>query len=850
MVRIHTFQAVPRIPERLGRLRELAYNFWWSFSPDALELFARLDPSLWEELNHNPVLLLRRIPQPRLNEAARDPETLALYDSVLGRLDFYLGRKNTRAQERWPELSGRTIAYFCAEFAIHESLPMYSGGLGVLAGDHLKSASDLGVDLVGVGLLYSQGYFIQRLDEKGLQKELYPQVDPSSLGITLLRAPDGAPMRIWVDLPERRLWAQIWEARVGRTRLLLLDAALPENLPSDRAITYQLYGGDKTMRLCQEILLGIGGVRALRAAGIPIAAYHMNEGHSAFLVLELARELVSQGLSFAEARHALRARSVFTTHTPVPAGHDVFAPEQIELHLGWLRQALGLSPEAFLALGRENPRDNQEHFSMTVLALKMSAFANGVSALHGEVSRKLWRRVYPGALQQEIPIGHITNGIHTQTWLAPEMGALYDRYLPPGWRERLEEPGILDKVEQIPDEELWAVRQQLRRRLIAYARKSLKNARLRRGESPRLVEAAVRTLDPDVLTIGFARRFVTYKRGDLLLRDVERLKALVGNRERPVQFLFAGKAHPHDRAGKEVLQRVFQAERLPGLDGHVVFLENYDLRLGRLLTRGVDVWLNTPRRPREASGTSGQKVPLHGGINLSVFDGWWCEGYDGQNGWAFGEREEYADPDLQDEADALALYRLLEEEVVPLFYERDDEGIPRRWLQKVKRSIQTVVPRFHTDRMVSDYVKQMYSPAIALGDTCERDNFAKAREIAAQEAKIQSGWEQVRIELVSPSQRADFVEVGQTLPVVARLYPGPFSPEGLLVELVYGPVRSDEEIDPEGVVVLEPSGEEGGAILYQGEVSWPDSGLCGFGVRVRPRPLEGLPPQPSPATWA
>jgi starch phosphorylase len=609
-------------------------------------------------------------------------------------------------------LWARPVAYFSAEFGLHESVPIYSGGLGVLAGDHIKAASDLGIPLVGVGLYYDQGYFKQRLDREGWQQEDYLDVDSSLLPLKPSTRPDGRPLTISIETRTGSIAAHVWKLSVGRNTLLLLDSNVSGNQPEDRELTARLYGGDDRVRIRQELLLGVGGVRALKALGISAGVAHLNEGHSAFAALELARErMATEGIGAAEALRRTSAQVVFTTHTPVPAGHDRFAPDLLEEHLGPLREALGLQHHELMALGRQDPCDPREGFCMTILALKSSRRANAVSSLHGQVSRAMWAPLYPAGSEEQVPIGHITNGIHVRTWLAPQMHQLYDRHLGPDWPERSANAASWETIDGVDDGELWETHQTLKTQLINLARQRAARCAEQRGEPTEFIDQLHHSLSLDALTIGFARRFASYKRANLILRDMEQTASLVNDPKRPIQFVFAGKAHPRDQPGKAILQEIAQLTRDARFAGKLLFIEDYDINVARSLVQGVDAWLNTPRRPLEASGTSGQKVVLNGGLNLSVLDGWWAEAYDGFNGFAIGRGETHTSPERHDARDAEALMRVLSEEVIPLYYDRDRDGLPRGWIARMKRAIRTLGWRFSADRMVTDYVLRAYIPA-------------------------------------------------------------------------------------------------------------------------------------------
>jgi starch phosphorylase len=694
------------------RLCALAQNLWWSWDDDTTSLFRELDPILWRELDYNPIALLERIPIDKLEERASQLALHSRINYAYRRMQEYLASTHTWGARNAGVLWARPVAYFSAEFGLHESIPIYSGGLGILAGDHLKSASDLGIPLIGIGLYYDQGYFKQRLDLDSWQQEDYITVDSRLLPIQEAVGANGEPIMVTIETRTGAISARVWEVAVGRTRLLLLDSDVDGNQPEDRELTARLYGGDDRVRIRQELILGIGGVQILKALGISPGVAHLNEGHSAFAGLELVRRrMVSEGIGADEAIRRVSSQIVFTTHTPVPAGHDRFSPHLVEEHLGPLREAVGLSQEQFMALGRVDPSNQDEEFCMTVLALKLSRRANAVSSLHGNVSRAMWTPLFKGYSEEQVPIGHITNGVHVQTWLAPQMHQVYDRHFGPNWPERCGEADFWETIDKVDDGELWETHQTLKAQLLDIARRRAAIYAVRRGESSEFVTQLRRSLSLDALTIGFARRFATYKRASLILQDIEQITALVNDSQIPIQFVFAGKAHPQDRPGKQILQQIAQLMRDPRFAGKVIFIEDYDINVGRHLVQGVDVWLNNPRRPLEASGTSGQKVVLNGGLNLSILDGWWAEAYDGLNGFAIGTGETHTSTEIHDARDGEALMKVLREEVIPLYYDRDRDGLPRNWIARVKRAIRTLGWRFSADRMVMDYVLKTYIPA-------------------------------------------------------------------------------------------------------------------------------------------
>ncbi|HEY2385614.1 MAG TPA: alpha-glucan family phosphorylase [Candidatus Binatia bacterium] len=695
-------------PPLFRELRTLAANYWWSWQPDGPELFRDISPSRWEESGHNPRGLLDATPLERLTELDVDPRFRARARDLLDRFAAYLQATPEWAQGLAPTLGPEApVAYFSAEFAIHESLPIYAGGLGVLAGDHVKSASDLGLPLVGVGLLYRQGYFLQDLDRSSWQNERYVDLDVPMLPIERALAADGRELSVAISVARRKVHLSIWRVRVGRVALYLLDTNREDNEERDRWITGHLYGGNQDTRMVQELTLGIGGVRALRALGIRPAVFHMNEGHSAFLTLELLREELAAGGTLDEARARVRAQCVFTTHTPVTAGHDVFGVELVDTHLDDYWTALGITREQFLSFGRRRPEDTWEPFGMTPLAIRFARSTNGVSRRHGEVCREMWRGLWPPRPQDQVPIAHVTNGIHVPTWTAPAARALLTQYCGADWESRLDDPELPGRIDAIPDVALWELRNQLRRRLVAAVRAHARAQRARNQEDESFIAAADALLDPDVLTIGFARRMATYKRLSLIVHDPQRMLRLIDHAGRPVQFVLAGKAHPFDSEAKRALQELARVRQPVEHLGRIVYLENYDVALARWLVQGCDVWLNLPRRPLEASGTSGQKVVANGGVNVSVLDGWWVEGCGSDNGWAVGDLVD-GNPKSQDDADAESLYHVLEQAVAPLFYQRDAHGIPVRWLARVRASMRSLLPVFNTDRMVRQYTEQIY----------------------------------------------------------------------------------------------------------------------------------------------
>lgn len=699
-----------RVPEKISRLSELAYNLWWSWNPDARELWKRLDYTRWRSSQHNPVQMLREMDREELEAAAKDPAFYRRYNKVIMKMDEEFRNGHLWFPQTFPELKGKAVAYFSAEFGLHNSLPIYSGGLGILSGDHAKEASDLGIPLIGIGFMYPQGYFRQRIPSHGWQEAIYEQLDMGEAPIRPV-IKDGKEVKVCVHLGDRPVYARVWHVNVGRVTLYLMDTDVDENDPWNRELSARLYSGDSDVRIRQEMMLGIGGVRALRALDVDPAAWHMNEGHSAFLLLELLREKVAEGLSFKDALAQVRRHTIFTTHTPVPAGHDAFAFHMMEQYFSGYWEQLGLSRDAFLSLG-EHEEPWGTAFNMTVLALRTSGMINGVSKLHGQVSRKMWHSVWPERAVEEVPIKHITNGVHVATWLPSETRTLFNKYLGPEWIDQHDDPAVWERLNDIPDSELWALHMTLKQKLLAFLRERVRRRWVSGKVDPTQVLTSGTLLDPNALTIGFARRFATYKRANLIFKDLARLRNILLDTHRPVQLVFAGKAHPADDPGKMLIQSIYTHAKHNELGGRVAFIEDYDMHMARYLVQGVDLWLNNPRRPREASGTSGMKAAINGVPNLSALDGWWVEGYNGANGWAIGSEETMEDQEAQDWEDANAIYHLLEEEIVPLFYDRDRDDIPRGWLEMMRESIRSCAPHFSTRRMVKEYAQRMYGEAM------------------------------------------------------------------------------------------------------------------------------------------
>jgi starch phosphorylase len=830
------FRVEPSLPQALAPLKRLAYNLWWSWNPLAINLFRRIDEDLWEGSGHNPVEMLGTISTEALEHLAADQSFLDLMYRVDEELTEYLQADTWFATEHGP-VSSPMIAYFSMEFGLTECLRLYSGGLGVLSGDHLKSASDLGLPLVGVTLLFQLGYFQQHLNPDGWQQESYPVNDFYRMPISKVVDDNGEPLKITIELPGRELKVQVWRCEVGRVFLLLLDTNLPENSFYDQDITDQLYGGDQRLRIQQEIVLGIGGIRALHAMGINPVVCHINEGHAAFSGLERIRIAMQEhGLSFREARVATGGGNVFTTHTPVPAGFDVFPAELMREFFSDFAKGLGIPIEELLGMGRSGPGDQHEPFNMAIMAMKSSTFTNGVSKLHGEVTKKMVAKKLKEFPLDEIPVSHITNGIHLRSWMSQEMVELFDRYLGSGWIERSTDPEVWEGIDRIPNIELWRTHERRRERLVAIARKYLRAQLLQRGATRHEIALADEILDPEALTIGFARRFATYKRATLLLSNPERLKAMLTDSERPVQLIFAGKAHPHDDGGKSLIKEIIHFARDPKIRDRVVFLESYNMSLARYLVQGVDVWLNTPRRPLEASGTSGMKVVANGGLNLSILDGWWDEAYTHDVGWAIGHGEEYTDTAYQDQLEANALYEILEESVIPLFYMRGRDQLPVEWIRMMKTSMHQLTPVFNTDRMVREYCQRFYMKAKEHYERLSSDAFAPAYQLAEWKSQLFRSWSSVTIESAEMlNGTPEPFKVDTDIPVKATVRLGALKPEDVTVEMYVG--RLDEyrrfrEGEIIGMQVEQDLGE--GRYLYSGAYHCTHVGHRGIGVRVVP----------------
>ena len=833
---LRVFSIIPKLPPSLEPLWFLAHNYWFAWNNDIETLFSDIDPKLWIDSYKNPVWMLNHVPQERYDALAEDTyykDRLAMQVNALSR---YLGAPSPYKFEDVPA-GAPAIAYFSLEFGVSLCLPIYSGGLGILAGDHLKSASDLNVPLFGIGLAYAQGYFRQYMTPDGWQQERYPNYDFEQMPMQVACTPAGEPAKVHLAIGERPLAAQIWEAKVGRISLYLLDTNIPENPPDFRTITARLYGGNLEMRLWQEILLGIGGIKALDVLGLKPQVLHMNEGHSAFAGLERVRLLMKENqLSFEVAMEVAASGSIFTTHTPVPAGNDRFPPALMQQYFEPYARDMGLAFKVFMALGREVPHDDSEDFCMTVLALRLSRFNNGVSLLHGKVSRKMWHKIWGQYPIDDVPIGAITNGVHAPTWVAPEMGRLYDRYLGTTWREDVDCPRVWRMAANIPDVELWRTHERLRARLVDFVRQRIYAQLVSQGARARELQGVDTILDPEALTIGFARRFATYKRARLLMQDLDSLLRVVSDKERPVQFIFAGKAHPQDNGGKQLMKEIITLCRQPEYRMNMVFVEDYDMEIAAHLISGCDVWLNNPRRPLEACGTSGMKAMFNGVLQFSTLDGWWDEAWKPDNslGWAIGKGEDYDDPDYQDAVELQTLYKVLESEIIPDYYERGRGNLPSAWVNRMKAALVEFGPRFHSHRMVQDYVNSSYIPACRNHQNLYRDNFAPARELSAWRMDIMTKWGELKVGSVE-TVKEDTLYVGQTITVTAKVFLAAIPAEYVRLEIYVGQLSQDNTFANRMLIPMPPDGEaRDGWQQYTGSLNAAEAGRFGFTVRAIP----------------
>jgi len=839
------FKIIPDIPEPLQALSELAFNLWFTWNPEAIKLFIQMDSDLWEATSHNPVRMLGEINQDRLEELAHDEGFIMELERVAEQLHQYVHNQKSVNDSR-----GCAVAYFSAEYGLTDTLPIYSGGLGILSGDHVKSASDLNLNFRGVGMLYQLGYFQQYLNQDGWQQDFYQTNDFHNMQVSEVREND-LPVEIELALPGRHVFLKAWEIRVGRVSLYMLDANTERNSEEDRRLTAQLYGGNRETRLQQEIILGIGGLRLLDRLGIQVDVIHMNEGHSAFTTFERARLLMKKkGLTFAEAIVAAKKSSVFTTHTSVPAGLDEFVPDLMTKYFTEYVRELGITMDQFLAYGRFNPTAGQENFSMTVAAMRNSTYINGVSSLHADVSRKMWRGLWKETPEEHIPIHGITNGIHIPTWISFEMNDLYERYLGSKWREKQDYPDAWEKVLNIPDPELWNVHEIRRRRLVSFTRQRLKRQLAARGASNQLINDSQEVLNPQALTIGFARRFATYKRGTLIFRDPERLISLLNNPDRPVQIIFAGKAHPQDQYGKEFIKNIIHFIQTHHLRRKIVFIEDYDINVARYLVQGVDIWLNNPLRPLEACGTSGMKAACNGVLNFSVLDGWWDEAYDLQNGWAIGNREAYQDQEYQNEVESKAIYSILENDIVPRFYERGSDGLPRDWIKMMKRSLLSIASFYNTHRMVKEYYTRFYKSAKRNAMALQEHEYTPLREFVLWKERIKSQFHDIRIENVSYNA-SRLYKIREKMDVSAQVKLGSIQPDEVRVDVYSGQLQADGMVRNSSIEPLtEVEALPGGTYRFSGILPLEGTGQYGFRIRITPaHPLINDPYELNLVLW-
>ena len=839
-MKIRTYNVAPRLPEPVQHLHDIAMNTWFCWNPAATMLFSRLDPVEWEKCRNNPIEMLGRLPARIIHEASSDDSFLANLDNVWKMMQTYLQSKTWYSETHADERRHMLTAYFSMEFGIDVSLPIYSGGLGVLSGDHLKSSSDLGIPLIGVGLLYQHGFFQQYLSPDGWQGERYLANDWYNMPVKMLRDDQGNPVSVGIDIAGEKLLARIWKVEVGRVHLFLLDTNTPENPPHLRRITDQLYIDDRELRLRQEILLGIGGIRALKTLGYKPTVFHMNEGHSAFLTFERLRECVSENhMTFPQAKEIVWASTVFTTHTPVKAGHEAFHTDLMLRHFDKFAEQIGLTWENFLELGQENPGD--ANFSMTILALRFAAQCNGVSKLHGVTSRRMWNKLWRGLPEKEVPIGHITNGIHTRSWISRGMDDLLQRYIGPQFVDDPHDHRLWERIENIPDGELWRVHKINKERLIFFTRKMLKKQLKNRGKSASTIRNADEVLNSNALTIGFARRFATYKRADLILRDSDRLRGLLTDPDKPVQIIFAGKAHPQDNAGKELIRQIVRYASDPELRNHVVFIEDYDINVARYLVQGVDVWLSTPRRPLEASATSGMKAVANGGINIGTLDGWWAECCSPDVGWAIGVGKVYDNLEEQDAFESESLYHNLEDEVVPLFYDRDRTDLPCKWISMMKRSMIKLGGYFNTNRMLMEYCENYYVPAHRSVQRLLENDARKAGELALWREKVLDKWDAVSIK-TDPVNTENEPETGENIQVTVTARLNGLPPDEVAVELMYGLMDTDGNIADGQVVLASFVGDNDGEGLFSGTIPCETAGRMGFAARIRPHHPDSVHP--------
>ena len=826
----------PQLPKRIEKLSEISNNLWWSWNTEFLRLLKKMDGDLWEQSGKNPVKFLKHISQERLEAMSKDIGFLKEYDKVVSNFDGYMNSKNTWFAKKYPEEKNDLIAYFSAEYGIDETMPIYSGGLGILSGDHLKSASDLGIPLVAVGLLYKNGYFNQKINGYGDQETEYKNIDLYDLPITPVKDNKGEDLTIYVKFPKRRLYLKVWQVNVGRVTLYLLDSDIDKNNEEDRDVTLKLYGGDQEMRIRQEIVLGMAGVNLLKTLELNPTVYHMNEGHSAFLTLEIIKNIIKEKqVSFEVAKDIASSKTVFTTHTPVPAGNDIFPLDLVKKYFKDFWPRLGLSEEEFLKLGMKPCNELDYGFNMGILALKIAGKKNGVSKLHGAVSRELFGEVWPNIAASESPIGYVTNGIHTCSWLAPKLKELYNKYLIPFWQDSMHKDEIWEKINNIPNDKLWQVHKERKEKLLQLVAKSTTERLRRSGYSYEEINEIVSKLNPDALTIGFARRFATYKRATLIFKDIERITQILNNNDRPVQLIFAGKAHPADKEGHDLIKYIHQVSMMPQFKGKIFLLENYNIAMSRYLISGVDVWLNNPRRPMEASGTSGQKASVNGVINFSVLDGWWAEGYDQTNGWTIGTNAEYESYEAQDQADSQSMYRTLEEKIIPIYYDRDRNGMSKKWIEIMKNSIITTGGKYSTARMLVDYTNQLYMPLCKLTQKYYED-VDNVAAFNSWKKDTYRDWKDIKITQVNNLDNIT-MDAGNNIEVACEVELPNINVENVTVEAYYGKILDNGVVENVSIIpmTLSDSDEEQKKYYFTAKIELTTGGNYGYTFRVMPK---------------
>ena len=827
----------PQLPKRIGKLSEIANNLWWSWNTEFLRLFKMIDRDLWEICEKNPVKFLKQVSQDRLEAVATNQEFLKEYDRLAKEFDDYVTSKNTWFSNKYPENKKDLIAYFSAEYGLDQTIPIYSGGLGILSGDHLKSASDLGIPLVAVGLLYKNGYFHQKINGYGDQETEYNNIDLSNLPINPVKDENGDELKIYVKFEKRKIYLKVWQINVGRIKLYLLDSDIDENKPEDREVTLKLYGGDQEMRIKQEIVLGMGGTNLLtRALGLNPTVYHMNEGHSAFLILELIKNIIKEKkVSFEVAKDIASSKTVFTTHTPVPAGNDIFPIALVEKYFKEFWPRLGLDREEFLKLGMKPCTDLEPGFNMGILALKVAGKKNGVSKLHGAVSRELFGDVWPEIAANESPITYVTNGIHTCSWLAPSLKELYNKYLIPYWQDNIYKDEVWENINNIPNKELWEIHQKRKQKLLEIVKESTTNRLRRSGYSYEEINDITSKLNPNALTIGFARRFATYKRATLIFRDLERITQILNNAERPVQLIFAGKAHPADKEGQDLIKRIHEISMMPQFKGKIFLLENYNIAMSRYLVSGVDVWLNNPRRPMEASGTSGQKASVNGVINFSVLDGWWAEGYNQENGWTIGTNAEFTSYEEQDDADSQSMYRTLEEKIIPTYYDKDENGISEKWMKIMKNSITSTGGKYSTSRMLVDYTNNLYMPLCNLTKKYY-ENIDNVAEFNLWKKNLYINWKDIKITQKNNLNNIT-MDAGNNIEVKCEVQLPNISVDNIEAQCYYGKILDNGIVENVSIIPMKLTSkdEENKIYEYTTKIELRTGGNYGYTFRVMPK---------------